>query len=164
MTFTWPLALLGLVLVPVLAALYVWSQRRRVRCAVRFTNLALLREVAGRGPGLRRHVPQASVMLVLDVSGSMAARDIQPARLGAAQQAAKQLIGALPPGAQVGVVAFSDRAFVADPLAPDATAAGYRPVVERPSEVEPGARSTRPPSSECTGCARAGGRGPVVRW
>lgn len=150
MTFVWPLALFGLVLVPALAAIYWWSQRRRLRYAVRFTNLALLREVAGRGPGIRRHIPaaffllglasllfslarpsmvlavpqdQASVMLVLDVSGSMAARDIQPTRLGAAQQAAKHLIAALPSGAQVGVVGFSDRAFVADALSTDTGAA-----------------------------------------
>jgi Ca-activated chloride channel homolog len=150
MTFTWPLALLGLVLVPLLFGLYIWSQRRRRQYAMRFTNLALLREVAGRGPGVRRHVPaaffllglaallvslarpsmvlavprdQASVILVLDISGSMAARDVQPTRLGAAQQAGKQLIASLPSGAQVGIVAFSSRAFVADPLSPDASAA-----------------------------------------
>jgi len=150
MTFAWPLTLFGLVLVPILGGLYIWSQRRRLRYAVRFTNLALLREVAGRGPGIRRHIPpvlfllglaallvslarpsmvlavprdQASVMLVLDVSGSMVAPDIQPTRLGAAQQAAKQLIASLPSGAQAGLVAFSDRAFLADPLSPDATAA-----------------------------------------
>lgn len=125
-------------------------QRRRARYAIRFTNLALLREVAGRGPGMRRHIPaaffliglgallfslarpsmvlavpqdQASVMLVLDLSGSMAARDIQPTRLGAAQQAAKQLISSLPSGAQVGVVAFSNRALLADPLSADTGAA-----------------------------------------
>ena len=150
MSFTWPLALLGLLFLPVLGGLYVWSQRRRRRYAVRFTNLALLGEVAGRGPGVRRHLPpaffllglgallvslarpsmvlavprdQASVMLVLDVSGSMAASDIRPTRIGAAEQAAKQLITALPTGAQVGVIGFSDRAFVAEPLSPDASAA-----------------------------------------
>ncbi len=102
-------------------------QRQRRRYAVRFTNLALLREVVGRCPGLWRHVPpilfllglaallfslarpslvlavprdQASVMLVLDVSGSMDARDLQPTRLGAARQAAKKLVDGLPSGAQ----------------------------------------------------------------
>jgi Ca-activated chloride channel family protein len=143
MTFAWPTALLALALVPAFVGFYVWSQRRRQKYAVRFTNLALLREVAGRGPGLRRHLPpalfllglaallfslarpsmvmavprdQASVMLVLDTSGSMAARDIQPTRMAAAQQAAKKLVGSLPTGAQVGVVAFSDRAVLAAPL------------------------------------------------
>ena len=143
MTFAWPTALIGLALVPVLLGFYLWIQRQRRRYAVRFTNLALLREVVGRGPGMWRHIPpllfllgmaallvslarpslvlavprdQASVMLVLDVSGSMDARDLQPTRLGAARQAAKKLVDGLPSGAQVGVVAFSDRATLAAPL------------------------------------------------
>jgi Ca-activated chloride channel family protein len=150
MTFAWPTALLGLALVPVLGGLYAWAQRRRRRYALRFTNLALLREVAGNGPGIRRHIPpaffllglaallvslarpsmvmavprdQASVMLVLDVSGSMDARDMQPTRLGAARDAAKQLVSSLPTGAQVGIVAFSDRASMVAPLSPNASAA-----------------------------------------
>ncbi|HEV7663244.1 MAG TPA: VWA domain-containing protein [Chloroflexota bacterium] len=150
MTFGWPMALLGLGLVPLLIGLYMWSQRRRRQYAVRFTNLALLREVVGKGPGIRRHIPAAlfllgmaallvslarpsmvmavprdetSLMLVLDVSGSMDARDLQPTRLGAATQAAKQLIAGLPAGAQVGVVAFSDRAILTAPLAADPAAA-----------------------------------------
>src|SRR5712692_7983479 len=121
-------------------------QRQRRRYAVRFTNLALLREVVGRGPGLWRHVPpilfllglaallvslarpslvlavprdQASVMLVLDVSGSMDARDLRPTRLGAARLAARKLVDGLPSGAQVGVVAFSDRASVREHLSND---------------------------------------------
>jgi Ca-activated chloride channel family protein len=146
MTFALPTALLGLGLLRILFGLYLWAQRQRRRYAVRFTNLALLREVVGPGPGLRRHIPpalfllgltallvslarpsmvmavprdQAAVMLVLDVSGSMAARDIQPTRLGAAQQAAKQLVSSLPAGAQVGVVSFSDTASVSAPLSAD---------------------------------------------
>ena len=57
MTFAWPTALVGLGLLPVLVAFYLWMQRQRRRYAVRFTNLALLREVVGRGPGVWRHVP-----------------------------------------------------------------------------------------------------------
>jgi Ca-activated chloride channel family protein len=123
--------------------IYVWMQRRRQRYTVRFTNLALLRDVVGRSPGARRHLPaglfllglaallvslarpsmvlavprdEASVMLVLDVSGSMDATDLQPTRLGAARQAAKSLIAALPRGAQVGVVSFSQSASLNAPL------------------------------------------------
>ena len=146
MTFAWPTALIGLGLLPVLVGFYLWIQRQRRRYAVRFTNLTLLREVVGRSPGLWRHLPpvlflfgmaallvslarpslvlavprdQASVMLVLDVSGSMDAHDLQPTRLGAARQAAKKLIDGLPSGAQVGVVAFSDRVSLSAPLSGD---------------------------------------------
>jgi Ca-activated chloride channel family protein len=146
MTFLWPTALLALCLVPVLAGVYVWMQRRRKKYTVRFTNLSLLREVVGTGPGLRRHVPPAlfllgmvallvslarptmvlavprtgaDVVLVLDVSGSMAATDLQPTRLGAATGAAKQFIDSLPDGARVGVVSFSQGASVVAPLSSD---------------------------------------------
>src|SRR6516162_6752128 len=143
MTFAWPTALLALGLVPLLVLCYLWSQRRRQRYAVRFTNLSLLREVVGKGPSLRRHLPpamfllgltallvslarpsmvmavprdEASVMLVIDVSGSMDAKDLQPSRLGAARDAAKQLVNSLPSNAQVGLVEFSDHATVVSPL------------------------------------------------
>ena len=143
MTFGWPTALLALLLVPAFLGVYLWTQRRRRAYALRFTNLALLREVAGPGPGIRRHIPpalflvglaaallamarpelllatpseQASVMLVLDVSGSMAATDLQPTRMAAATQAASSLIESLPDGAQVGVVSFSQAASLAAPL------------------------------------------------
>jgi Ca-activated chloride channel family protein len=61
----------------------------------------------------------ADVMLVLDVSGSMAATDLQPTRLGAATDAAKQFIDSLPDGARVGVVSFSQGASVVAPLSSD---------------------------------------------
>lgn len=149
MSFEWPSLLFALALVPALLAAYLMAQRRRRAYAVRFTNLALLREVAGRGPGLRRHVPplffllgvsallvslarpsaviavprdQATVMLVLDVSGSMAAQDLAPSRLVAAQQAARRFVEALPEGAQVGLVSFSSAAHVGAALTRDRAA------------------------------------------
>src|SRR3979411_2729795 len=63
MTFAWPTALLTLGLVPILVGFYLWVQARRRRYAVRFTKLALLREVVGRGPGIRRHIPPALFLL-----------------------------------------------------------------------------------------------------
>jgi Ca-activated chloride channel family protein len=150
MTFEWPTALIALGLLPVLAGVYVWMQRRRKAYTVRFTNLGLLREVVGNSPGVRRHVPPvlfllgmaallvslgrptmvlavprtgADVMLVLDVSGSMAATDIQPTRLGAATSAAKQFVDSLPDGTRVGVVSFSQGASVVAPLSSDKTRA-----------------------------------------
>jgi Ca-activated chloride channel homolog len=137
MTFQWPLALSLLVLVPVLIGLYLLAQRRRQRYAVRFTNLALLHAVVGRGPGIRRHIPaalfllgllalltalarptaviavprdEATIMVVMDVSGSMAADDLQPDRMDAARQAARAFVQALPERVRVGLVSFSTRA------------------------------------------------------
>src|SRR5689334_9241025 len=105
--------MLWLLLVPgAMIAAYMAFQRRRVRYAVRFTNLELLSTVVPRTPGWRRHVPilvylvalatlvlaiarpsivhadvvqQRSVVLMMDVSGSMVATDVTPSRLGAAQ-------------------------------------------------------------------------------
>jgi Ca-activated chloride channel family protein len=146
MSFQSPIALLALVAIPVLAWLYWLAQRRRHAYTVRFTNLELLGQVVPRGPGLRRHVPTAllllaltglafsfakpqatisvpgdrsSVMLVIDVSGSMQATDISPTRIDAAVNAANTLIDALPPNASVGLVAFNSNAFVIVPLTQD---------------------------------------------
>ncbi|HEX6289640.1 MAG TPA: VWA domain-containing protein [Herpetosiphonaceae bacterium] len=134
MTFQWPYLLLSLALIPILIGVYILAQRRRRAYAVRFTNLALLSEVVGRGPGVRRHIPpmlyllglaallvsiarpmavvavprdQTTVMLVMDVSGSMAADDLKPDRMTAAKEAAQAFVAALPASVQVGVVSFS---------------------------------------------------------
>jgi Ca-activated chloride channel homolog len=136
MTFLAPLLLLGLLLVPVLVGLYAWAQRRRSRYAVRFTNLDLLANIAPRRPAWRRHVPpaiylaavaalvlglarptmvvavpreDATVVLAMDVSGSMKATDVAPSRLAAAREAARSFIDQLPEGVRVGIVAFATR-------------------------------------------------------
>lgn len=146
MSFEWPFLLYGLTFVPIMVGLYLLAQRRRRAYAVRFANLPLLREVAPRRPGVRRHLPplffllglaallvslarpsaviavprdQASVMLVLDVSGSMSADDLRPDRLVAARQAARAFVEALPDDAQVGLVSFSNAASVRAPLGRD---------------------------------------------
>jgi Ca-activated chloride channel family protein len=142
-TFQNPTYLPFLVLLPVLALLYVLMQRRRSKYAVRFTNLDLLASVVGKRPGIRRHVPtalfllgltglvlaasdpvlnlevarnRASVMLVIDVSGSMEATDVLPSRLDAARSAARTLINQLPPSAEVGLVSFNTKATLLTPL------------------------------------------------
>jgi Ca-activated chloride channel family protein len=124
-------------LVPVALALYLVVQRRRARYAVRFTNLELLASVVPRAPGWRRHLPtalylltlalliiclarpqatiavpreQATVLLVIDVSGSMGATDVQPNRLAAAQDAVGAFVAQLPVQYRVGLVTFSDSA------------------------------------------------------
>jgi Ca-activated chloride channel family protein len=118
---------------------YLVAQRARRKAAVRFTSVDMLASVAPRRPGWQRHVPAASlliamvllvlgfaqpasamriprqratVMLVLDVSGSMIANDVSPNRLDAAKQAARGFVGALPPGIQLGLVSFSTSASV----------------------------------------------------
>jgi Ca-activated chloride channel family protein len=108
-------------------------QRRRRHAAVRFSNLALLAEIAPPKPGWRRHVPAAAValalgalvvaiaepvrqvrvpkeaatvMMVIDVSASMDATDVSPSRLEAATAAAKIFVSDLPPQVRVGLVSF----------------------------------------------------------
>ena len=134
MIFLAPLLLLGLLLVPILLGLYVWAQRRRSRYAVRFTNLDLLANLAPRRPAWRRHLPpviylgaiaalalalarptmvvavpreDATVLLTIDVSGSMRATDVSPTRLDAARAAARSFVAQLPEGIRVGIVAFA---------------------------------------------------------
>ena len=132
-SFQAPLFLLGLLAVPLLAAALVLERRRRRRYVVRFPATGTVRAVLGSTPAWRRHVPavlfivalaalivglarpqrtvavavdKASVMLVLDVSGSMQATDVQPSRLDAARDAAKAFVDKVPDRLQVGVVAY----------------------------------------------------------
>jgi Ca-activated chloride channel homolog len=133
MNFLSPGRLALLLVVLALAGLYVWIQRRRRHAAVRYTNLAVLAEVAPPNPGWRRHVPAAAValalaglvvaiaepvhqvrvpkeaatiMMVIDVSASMDATDVTPSRLDAATAAAKAFVSDLPPQVRVGLVSF----------------------------------------------------------
>jgi len=133
MNFLSPGRLALLLVVLALAGLYVWIQRRRRHAAVRYTNLAVLAEVAPARPGWRRHVPAAAVglalaalvvaiaepvhqvrvpkeaatvMMVIDVSASMDATDVTPSRLEAATAAAKTFVADLPPQVRVGLVSF----------------------------------------------------------
>ena len=137
--FLQPLWLLALVPVIVVAAVYVWRQFRKRQFAVRFTNVDLLRTLAPRGLGWRRHaaagafllslvalgaamarpsvdkkepLERATVMLAIDVSLSMQADDVQPNRIEAAQEAAKQFVQELPPTYNLGLVSFAKSANV----------------------------------------------------
>jgi Ca-activated chloride channel family protein len=124
----------------VIAGFYVWRQLRRKAFAVRFSNVDLLRAIAPGGIGqVRRHAPavalllallllalsmakpsvdqrepleRATVMLALDVSLSMQAQDVEPSRIAAAQQAAKDFVEQLPKQFNVGLVAFAKSANV----------------------------------------------------
>jgi Ca-activated chloride channel family protein len=138
-SFQWPLVLLSLALIPLAVLGYVLVQRRRAKYAVRFTNLDLLANVVDRSPGWRRHLPaalvlaalaallvalarpqtsvakarqHATIVLAVDVSGSMSATDVKPSRLAAAKDAARSFVDQLPKGIRVGVVSFSTSAQV----------------------------------------------------
>ena len=133
MTFLAPQHLWSLLAVAALATAYVVLQRRRRHYAVRFTNVELLRSVAPKRPGWRRHVPAAAVALactaligalarpvreervprdeavialVVDVSASMTATDVEPSRLEAAVVAAKDFVADVPEGFHVGLVSY----------------------------------------------------------
>lgn len=140
MSFEAPLFLLGLLVVPLAAVGYWLLTRRPARYAVRFTNLEVLAGVAGRRRAWLRHLPaalllaclailavafarptvtmkspneRASVVLVVDVSGSMRANDVKPTRLAAAKQAMRSFLDRAPDSLRVGIVAFSDEPLVA---------------------------------------------------
>ena len=135
--FAHPAWLLAL-LVPVLAAAaYVYVDRRRRRRSVAFGNFSIVAEVSGRDRPWLRHLPvaallaalavlaialagpmaetkvarnRATIMLVVDVSLSMSATDVQPDRLSTAKQAGREFIDSLPDDLNVGLVTFAGRA------------------------------------------------------
>ncbi len=140
MHFLWPQQLWLLLALPGLVLLYLWLQGRRRKLAVRYASLSLVKEAMDRGPGWRRHLPpllflaalavmllaaarpvavitlpstQQTIILAMDVSGSMRATDVQPNRLVAAQNAAKAFLEELPRDVKVGIVAFAGAAQVA---------------------------------------------------
>jgi Ca-activated chloride channel family protein len=139
MEFTWPWLLPLLLAVPLLVAAYIWAMRRRVRYALRYSSLTIVKDALGKGPGIRRHIPpafflvgitamliglarpvglvtvpavNATVILTIDVSRSMRARDIEPSRIDAAIAAAEEFISQQTPTTRIGVVSFSASADV----------------------------------------------------
>jgi Ca-activated chloride channel family protein len=138
MSFTWPAMLSFLLVIPLFLWLYISMNRRRERITTSYSAL-LGRTAAGRNqPGFRRHVPavlflaglailivslarpklemrlprvEGTVMLLFDVSGSMAAEDADPTRIEAAKAAARNFVARQPSGVRIGVVAFSDNGF-----------------------------------------------------
>lgn len=142
MSFIWPAALLSLLVIPALIALYVVLQRRRRRMLEQYGDLGFLQNTAGRRLGAGRHLPfivmlvglalllvaaarpqtevslprvEGTVILAFDVSGSMAADDMQPTRMEAAKAAAREFVQHQPSTVQVGIVAFSDSGFSVQP-------------------------------------------------
>lgn len=150
MTLASPWWLLLLIPVAFLVVAYLVAQRRRSRYAVTFATLPMLERLVPARPGWRRHLPavllvlgfvtltvaasrpqvdeqvpreRATVIVVVDVSLSMQATDVEPDRLSAARSAAQSFVEGLPAGFNVGIVEFAGSASVLAKATPDHEAA-----------------------------------------
>lgn len=139
MNFFWPELLWLLLLVPVLIALYFWLLRRRRKTVVRYAGLSRIKAAMQPASRWRRHLPPAlllcaltlmllavarptavltlpsahrTIVLAMDVSGSMRARDVEPSRLEAAQAAARAFVEQVPASTRIAVVEFAATASV----------------------------------------------------
>jgi Ca-activated chloride channel homolog len=142
MTFLWPRMLWLLLAVPALIAAYLWVLRRKRKAAVRYASLTLVQAAMGRSNALRRHLPpvlllsaltlillavarpaaivtlpsqRETVVLAMDVSGSMRASDVDPDRITASKEAAKKFVEAQPKATKLAVVAFAGSAQLVQP-------------------------------------------------
>jgi Ca-activated chloride channel family protein len=146
MIFQWATLLALLLIVPLFVALYLWAQRRRRPRGTRYSSLSLIRAAAPGSSRLRRHGPvalvaaslaalaialgrpavvlsvptnQTTIILAMDVSGSMCSTDISPTRLEAAEEAAVAFVNGQGARTQIGIVAFSGFAAVVQPPTSD---------------------------------------------
>jgi Ca-activated chloride channel family protein len=140
MSFQWPEMLWLYLALPLLVAAYFYALSRKKKLALRYASLTLVKEAMGAGQKWRRHIPpllfllslavmiaaiarpqavitlpsqHETVILAMDVSGSMRATDVEPNRLVAAQNAAKAFIADQPDNVRIGIVAFAGTATVA---------------------------------------------------
>lgn len=139
MIFLWPDLLWGLLVLPLLVAAYVALLRRRKKHAVQYAGLATVRKAMAGAPQFRRHIPpllflmaialllvaaarpaavlmlpseHKTMILAVDVSGSMRANDVAPSRFAAALSAVKTFVEQQPPNSRVGLVSFAGTASV----------------------------------------------------
>jgi Ca-activated chloride channel family protein len=142
MNFLYPQFLWLLLAVPALIVVYVMLLRRQRKHVIRYAGFAAIKEAMGPGQRLRRHVPpllfllslvallvacagptavvtlpyeRKTIVLAMDVSLSMSARDIDPNRITAAQLAAKSFVEERPPDVSIGIVAFGGTASLVQP-------------------------------------------------
>jgi Ca-activated chloride channel family protein len=142
MAFLWPELLWLLLAIPALIGLYILLLRRKKKQVLRYASLAMVRDAMGAGQRFRRHVPpllfllaltalvvaiarptatltlpsqHETIILAMDVSGSMRAADVEPNRIGAAQAAARAFVADQPASARIGVVSFAATASVVQP-------------------------------------------------
>jgi Ca-activated chloride channel family protein len=141
-TFLWPELLWLLLAIPALIGLYILLLRRKKKQVLRYASLGMVRDAMGAGQRFRRHIPallfllaltaliiavarptatltlpsqHETIILAMDVSGSMRAADVEPNRIGAAQAAARAFVGDQPASARIGVVSFAATASVVQP-------------------------------------------------
>jgi len=134
MSFLWPELLWFLLVLPALIALYILALRRKKKLALKYASLSLVKDALGAGNRIRRHIPpvlllcalatllvavgrplavvtlpsqQETIILTMDVSGSMRAKDVEPNHLVAAQNAARAFVNEQPRYTRIGVVAFA---------------------------------------------------------
>jgi Ca-activated chloride channel family protein len=142
MSFSWPWALLALLVLPLVLAAWWLARRRRKRATVRVTSIALVRTAVPGRSRWRRRVPvallavglavlavgaarpqatvpetssSATIMLALDVSGSMCSTDVKPNRITAAEQSAGAFVKSQAGGPRIGIVVFSGTSVVLVP-------------------------------------------------
>ena len=139
MTFLWPEMLWLILIVPALVAGYFYILRRKQESAVKYASLTMVKQAIGPRQRFRRHIPPLlflialtamivaiarpaaivmlpsqyqTIILAMDVSGSMRATDVKPNRISAAQAAAKAFVDEQPSNVRIGVVSFAATASV----------------------------------------------------
>src|SRR5262245_18233885 len=149
MSFSWPWALLALLVIPLVFAIWWWMRRRRRRAAIRVTSIALVRAAVPGRTRWRRRIPaallagglavlavgaarpqasvpvpstSATILLPLDISGSMCSTDVDPNRLTAAEKATSDFISSQAGGPRIGLVTFAGTAALLVPPTHDAHA------------------------------------------
>ena len=142
MTFIWMQALWLLLLTPLLVMAYFWALKRKKAAAIRYANLAVVKQAMGGTSRFRRHIPpilflcaitvlllavarpaaimtlaskRATILMALDVSGSLRGAEVDPNRIVAAQKAAKAFVKGQPRDVRIGIVAFAGTAFLVQP-------------------------------------------------
>ena len=142
MKFLWVDMLWLLLLAPLLVAMYMWALRRKKKFTLQYSSLSLIKEAMQQQSTWKRHIPPAlfllgivamlfavsrptalvtlptahqTVVMAMDVSGSMRAKDVEPSRIVASQNAAKAFVNDQPKTTRIGIVTFAGTASLVQP-------------------------------------------------